>query len=185
MSASKPDGELPENDSSASVPGDALRTEAPHPLKPLLLSVLLTGCLAIAVLLALTPYYETNDDVGMNASVAWRLGFSQPDEHLLFSNVLIGLALKKCYAVWPGVPWYVGYLFLTAALSLAALSLILRCRQSPARGAMRPSVPAAPDHKPLSRRRLCKWPRRRGSPRKTMSQRRGPRVLGMATKKFM
>jgi hypothetical protein len=86
--------------------------------------LLVVGPFVGATLLAFTPRYETNDDVGMNASVAGRLGFSRPDEHLLFSNVLIGLALKKCYAVFPGVPWYGGYLFVTAALSLAAICYV-------------------------------------------------------------
>jgi hypothetical protein len=92
--------------------------------RPLWISLLVVSLFVAATLLVFTPRYETNDDVGMNASVAGRLGFSQPDEHLLFSNVLIGLALKKCYAVWPGVPWYGGYLFLTAALSLAAICYV-------------------------------------------------------------
>jgi hypothetical protein len=93
--------------------------------RPLWVSLLLIGLVAGGTFFALTPRYETNDDVGMNASVAGRLGFSRPDEHLLFSNVLVGLALKKCYAAFPGVPWYGGYLYLTAALSLAAICYVL------------------------------------------------------------
>lgn len=92
--------------------------------RPLLVSLVVVGLFVTGTLCAFTPRYETNDDVGMNASVVGRLGFSHPDEHLLYSNVLIGLALKRCYAVFPGVPWYGGYLFVTAALSLAAICYV-------------------------------------------------------------
>src|SRR5580704_6864695 len=102
--------------------------EAPEPRpvgrRPFWASLLLVSLFVAGVLVAFTPHYETNDDVAMNASVVGRLAFSHPDEHILHSNVLIGLALKKCYAVFPNVPWYGGYLFLTAALSLAAICYV-------------------------------------------------------------
>jgi hypothetical protein len=92
--------------------------------RPRWASLLLVGLFVGGVLAVFTPHYETNDDVAMNASVVGRLAFRHPDEHILHSNVLIGLALKKCYAVLPNVPWYGGYLFLTAALSLAAICYV-------------------------------------------------------------
>jgi hypothetical protein len=102
--------------------------EAPEPRpvgrRPFWASLLLVSLFVAGVLLAFTPHYETNDDVAMNASIVGRLAFSHPDEHILHSNVLIGLALKKCYAVFPNVPWYGGYLFLAAALSLAAICYV-------------------------------------------------------------
>ena len=98
--------------------------------RPLRASLLLVGLFVGGSLVVFTPRYETNDDVAMNATVVGRLAFSHPDEHILHSNVLIGLALKKCYAVFPSVPWYGGYLFLTAALSLAAICFVCFSQQS-------------------------------------------------------
>ncbi len=60
----------------------------------------------------------------MNAIVAGRMFVDRPDEHLLFSNVLIGVGLKGLYQAAPNVPWYGGYLFLTASLSLAAVAYV-------------------------------------------------------------
>lgn len=92
--------------------------------RPLLVSLLVLGAFAAGTLILFTPRYETNDDVGMNAAVAGRLAYSRPDEHVLFSNVLIGRVLKGCYGIFPNVPWYGGYLVLTAALSLAAICFV-------------------------------------------------------------
>jgi hypothetical protein len=115
--AAKSAGEVPDSAKDAPEPRSVAR-------RPLWASLLLVGLFVGGTLVVFTPRYETNDDVGMNASVAGRLGFSRPDEHILHSSVLIGLALKKCYTVFPSVPWYGGYLFLTAALSLAAICYV-------------------------------------------------------------
>jgi hypothetical protein len=88
---------------------------------PLILSALLVGSLVLGVLAALTPRFETNDDAGMNVIAAGRYLVDQPDEHLLFSNVLIGCGLKQLYQAAPNIPWYGGYLFVTASLSLMAI----------------------------------------------------------------
>jgi hypothetical protein len=112
---------------SAGEARDAEKVASPLRLagrSPLWTSLLVIGLFVGGTLLAFTPRYETNDDVGMNASVAGRLMFSRPDEHLLYSNFLIGLVLTKCYAVSAAVPWYGGYLLLTAALSLAAMCYV-------------------------------------------------------------
>jgi hypothetical protein len=85
---------------------------------------LMTGAIACGVLAGFTPRYETNDDAGMNAIAAGRMLVDRPDEHLLFSNVLIGLALKGLYRAAPSVPWYGGYLFFVASLSLAAICFV-------------------------------------------------------------
>ena len=123
-------GERPARDQAVTPAGEGREPEPagsqPRAVRrsPLWLSLLVVGLFVAGTLLVFTPRYETNDDVGMNACVVGRLGFSHPDEHLLFSNVLIGLALKKCYAVFPGIPWYGGYLLVTAALSLAAICYV-------------------------------------------------------------
>jgi hypothetical protein len=95
----------------------------PSPLKsrPLRQSLLLVGSLTVGILLALTPRYETNDDAGMNLIAAGRGFVDRPDEHLLYSNVLIGLALKSLYQIAPSVPWYGGLWILTACASLLAI----------------------------------------------------------------
>src|ERR1700722_17856110 len=85
------------------------------------MSLLLVGSLVLGVVLALTPRYETNDDAGMNLVAAGRGFVDRPDEHLLYSNVLIGLALKTLYQVAPSVPWYGGLWFLTAFAALFAV----------------------------------------------------------------
>jgi hypothetical protein len=88
----------------------------------LLVAGLMTAGLVLGVLAIFTPRFETNDDAGMNAIAAGRMFVDHPDEHLVFSNVLIGLALKGLYRAAPNIPWYGGSLFLTASLSLAAIA---------------------------------------------------------------
>jgi hypothetical protein len=121
------------------VPAEGVLTDSPEPSsvqpiaavdhpsaankssRPLRQSLLLVGLLVVGVLLALTPRYETNDDAGMNLVATGRGFVDRPDEHLLYSNVLIGLALKSLYQVAPSVPWYGGLWFLTACASLVAI----------------------------------------------------------------
>jgi hypothetical protein len=97
-------------------------------------SVALWAAVLCALLLALAAgtgtWYETSDDVGMNAGVAGGYGIAAPDEHLVFSNVLVGLVLKTGYRIAPTVPWYGLYLLATLAAAavafLWALSGLLR-----------------------------------------------------------
>lgn len=68
-------------------------------------------------LLLMTPTYDTNDDPVM-ALVASGYGTVKgPDEHLLYSNVLLGGTLKQLYSVAPYVPWYGSYLLLSQFLA--------------------------------------------------------------------
>jgi hypothetical protein len=60
----------------------------------------------------------------MNMIVAGKGYGLSPDEHIVFSNVLIGFALKGLYSLFPAVPWYGGYLF---AVHFLCQSLILYC----------------------------------------------------------
>jgi hypothetical protein len=91
---------------------------------PRLIAGLMTAGIVFGVLAIFTPRFETNDDVGMNAIAAGRMLVDRPDEHVIYSNVLIGLGLKALYQAAPRVPWYGGYLFLTASLSLAAVAFV-------------------------------------------------------------
>ena len=88
----------------------------------LLIAGVMTMGIVLGVLAIFTPRFETNDDAGMNAIAAGRMFVDHPDEHLVFSNVLIGLALKALYRAAPNIPWYGGALFLTASLSLFAVA---------------------------------------------------------------
>jgi hypothetical protein len=90
--------------------------------KRLLVAAVMTAGVVLSVLAIFTPRFETNDDAGMTAITSGHVLVDQPDEHLVFSNVLIGLALKVLYQAAPRVPWYGGYLFVMASLSLAAVA---------------------------------------------------------------
>lgn len=74
------------------------------------------------------PYFLVNDDV-------WELLISKgvgiaarPDEHLVFTNVLIGLLLKNLFTWAPGANWYGWYQIAAEFLSFWALlaGLLLR-----------------------------------------------------------
>lgn len=67
--------------------------------------------------LILTPVYDTNDDPVMGLVASGYGTVVGPDEHLFYTNVLIGFALKKLYTVAPLIPWYGGYLLLTQFLA--------------------------------------------------------------------
>src|SRR5262249_15018753 len=103
-------------------PSSAGPVESPNQTRRRLrISLILVGSLALGVVLALTPRYETNDDAAMNLVAAGRGFVERPDEHLVYSNVLIGLALKALYQLAPSVPWYGGLWFLISCASLVAI----------------------------------------------------------------
>lgn len=78
--------------------------------RPFLFSLLSIALLFALVFAIFRPGYDTNDDAVMNMIAAGK-GFGlSPDEHIVFSNVLIGLALKQLYTFIPLVPWYGLYL---------------------------------------------------------------------------
>ena len=60
----------------------------------------------------------------MNAIAAGRAFVDRPDEHLVFSNVLVGRPLKALYEFAPRVPWYGSLLFLTACLALWSICFV-------------------------------------------------------------
>ncbi|MDX1965378.1 MAG: hypothetical protein SFX18_19690 [Pirellulales bacterium] len=70
----------------------------------------------VAILLGLVfavfvPGFDTNDDAVMNMIASGKGIALAPDEHLVFTNVLIGRALKFCYQTLPHLPWYGMYLY--------------------------------------------------------------------------
>jgi hypothetical protein len=101
-------------------------------VRPLLSAACLVAGLLVLALGLGPPHYETNDDAVMNLIAAGRVFAATPDEHLLFSNVLLGLPLAGLYRAAPQVPWYGLYLFAVLALSLLALAYAL-LRANPTR----------------------------------------------------
>jgi hypothetical protein len=85
------------------------------------LSVGLTAC----TLACLFPIYETNDDTAMNLIAAGLVVTDRPDEHLVFTNVLLGLVLKWLYELEPRIPWYGSYQSATIAAAYWAISYSL------------------------------------------------------------
>src|SRR5688500_1995124 len=77
------------------------------PLRFAALTVILVFGLVFAIF---EPGFDTNDDAVMNMIVAGKGYGLAPDEHMVFTNVLIGFVLKYLYTVFPSVPWYGGYL---------------------------------------------------------------------------
>ena len=71
-----------------------------------------TLCLFGLTFLILTPVYDTNDDPSMALVASGYGNVGGADEHLLYSNVLIGIVLKRLYEAAPLVPWYGSYLLL-------------------------------------------------------------------------
>jgi hypothetical protein len=89
--------------------------------QPLLCALTIAAILFAVALAIYTPSYESNDDVGMSMVASGTGVAVAPDEHLIFSNVLIGLALKSLYQRAPNVPWYGYYLLAVEYAAIAAL----------------------------------------------------------------
>ena len=99
-----------------------------HPLRA---SIAWMGFLFAAMLSIHTAAYETNDDVAMSMMASGTGLAAQPDEHLVFTNVVIGLLLKHLYTQMPAIPWYGMYLLGVHFLShVAILYAVLKWRYS-------------------------------------------------------
>lgn len=101
------------------------------PLRFSLLAVLVLLAIAVA---AFHISYDTNDDVFLSMIVAGQGFCEAPDEHLIFTNIIIGDVLKRLYLAFPHVPWYGCYLLLVHYLAQATLLYCAlttgRCRDS-------------------------------------------------------
>jgi hypothetical protein len=89
--------------------------------RPLAFSALTVALLMAAMFALFTPGYDTNDDPMMSLFVAGRGISTQPDEHLVFSNVVLGWLLKALYTAAPLFPWYGVYLYTVHFLGQMAL----------------------------------------------------------------
>jgi hypothetical protein len=75
-----------------------------------------------------TSVYETNDDLMMQMiSSGFHTG--HPDEHLVFTNVLIGWALRFLYGTWAGCNWYLVYLLAVHYAALTAVAFLVMSRR--------------------------------------------------------
>ncbi len=110
---------------------------------PLRFSLAAVLVLQALVVMTFRPSYETGDDVFLTMIAAGKGICPAPDEHLVFTNVMIGQALKRLYTAFPGFPWYGCYLFAVHyAAQVAMLYCALVVGRTPA-GAHRRPVPAA------------------------------------------
>jgi hypothetical protein len=95
------------------------------------ISVAAVLVLALVAASAFLIHYETNDDVTMQLVASGLVVADRPDEHLMFSNVFIGLLLKALYSSAPGVAWYGFYEFATVvAAGIACTYALLRVNPS-------------------------------------------------------
>jgi hypothetical protein len=98
--------------------------------KAQLITALIIGAvLAAAAALFLPLRFASTDDAAM-MRIASGLYTDQPDEHLVFQNVFIGLLLKTLYTVAADVPWYPLFLIGVQFLSITALLFALLIRRS-------------------------------------------------------
>ncbi len=82
----------------------------------LLINTLLFG----AFFMLLKPAYETNDDIGTMLTVSG-IRTGEPSEYLVYTNVIIGQALKYFYERVPNINWYTLYLFAAHILAMTAI----------------------------------------------------------------
>ena len=75
-----------------------------------------------------TPFYETNDDLMMQMIASGFLT-GHPDEHLVFTNVLIGGALRFLYGTGAGCNWYYIYLLAVHCAALTAIAFLVVSRR--------------------------------------------------------
>lgn len=88
---------------------------------PLAASLVWIGILFGSVFCFYTPSYETNDDVIMSMIASGTGVSATPNEHLVFTNVAIGLLLKQLYTHIPSLPWYAYYLLSVNYLTHVAI----------------------------------------------------------------
>lgn len=72
-----------------------------------------------------TPYFMTNDDVGMLAEVSGVIFGSIPSSLMLFSNTFYGEVLYFFYKIFPAIPWYGLFSIAFIFLSIYAISITI------------------------------------------------------------
>lgn len=113
---------------------------------PLMCSMLAVFALLAISVVVFQPSYDTNDDVFMTMIAAGRGFCGAPDEHLVFTNIIIGRGLKHLYTLWPDVPWYGGYLLAVHYVAQLAVCYCVLATRS------RRAIVPVPPARALSRR---------------------------------
>lgn len=91
-------------------------------LRPRLLSIII-ATICILLLILLSPMrYETIDDFFMYGIASGFLG-GTPDEHLLYTNFVLGILLKTLFSAIPSINWYGSYLI---TVHIIAWSVLIR-----------------------------------------------------------
>lgn len=93
---------------------DRLESAAPQALWRLAAGMVL---IAFALFFAaLSPFFESNDDVGFLWIASGAL-YDEPSPYLIYQSIIIGRALSALYRLAPAVPWYPLYLYAFHALA--------------------------------------------------------------------
>ncbi len=95
---------------------------------PLRFSLLTVAGLLALMFAFFIPSFQSNDDPQLMMIAAGKGACQLPDEHLVFTNVVIGHVLKSLYSAFPSIPWYGGYLYFAQYLGQVA---ILYCTIAP------------------------------------------------------
>ena len=77
---------------------------------PLRFSLFVNFILFSLTYLLFTPYFQTNDDVGMMLISSGTSQIGTPSEYVFFTNIFIGKILKALYLFSSTTPWYGLYL---------------------------------------------------------------------------
>jgi hypothetical protein len=80
---------------------------------PIRFAIVTVTLLFAAVITMMPPAFQTNDDAVMCMIVSGQGITLAPDEHMVFTNVIIGKILKTLYTYFPGMLWYGWYLVAT------------------------------------------------------------------------
>lgn len=88
---------------------------------PLWFSLMTVAVLLAFAFASLTPSFQTNDDPQLMMIAAGKGACLAPDEHLVFTNVVIGQILRSLYIACPAISWYAAYLYLVQYLAQVAI----------------------------------------------------------------
>lgn len=89
--------------------------------RPLAFAAGIVTILFAIVIWLMPPAFQTNDDAVMCMIAAGQGIALAPDEHLVFTNVLIGKTLKWLYCECPTFHWYGWYLVVTQGIATTAI----------------------------------------------------------------
>ncbi len=96
---------------------------------PLRFAIFAVTVLFVLAIIFMTPAFQTNDDAVMCMIVSGQGLTLTPDEHMVFSNVIVGKILKTLYTYLPRMHWYGWYLVATQwTANIALLYCFLRPR---------------------------------------------------------